>query len=101
LAHGIGVSKGCRNTKLHSVCNGHGGPLVLMLTPGNVHDCKVAETCLTAVPPTAHLVADKGYYTQKLREWLEERGAGPVIPPRSNRKANTNPDPGRDQVPAR
>ncbi len=58
----------------------------MMLTPGNAHDCKVAEACLTALPPTAHLVADKGYDSQKLREWLEDRGTEPVIPPRSNRK---------------
>lgn len=43
------------------------------------------ETCLTALPPTAHLVANKGYDSQKLREWLEDRGTDPVIPPRSNR----------------
>jgi transposase len=83
LAHGIGVTKGGGNTKLHAVCYGYGCPLVLMLTPGNVHDCKVAEACLTALPPTAHLVADKGYDSQKLREWLETGGADP---PRSNRK---------------
>ena len=86
MAHGIGITKGGRNTKLHAVCDGHGRPLVMMLTPGNVHDCKVAEACLTALPPTAHLVADKGYDSQKLREWLEDRGTEPVIPPRSNRK---------------
>lgn len=33
-----------------------------------------------------HLVADKGYDSQKLREWLEDRGTEPVIPPQSNRK---------------
>lgn len=83
MAHGIGGAKGGRNTKLRSVCDGHGRPLVLMLTPGNVHDGKVGEACLTALPPTAHLVADKGYDSQKLREWLKTRGADP---PRSNRK---------------
>lgn len=57
-----------------------------MLTPGNVHDGKVAEACLTPLPPTAHLVADKGYDSQKLRDWLQNRDTEPVIPPRSNRK---------------
>ena len=38
------------------------------------------------MPPSAHLVADKGYDSQALREWLEERGTDAVIPPRKNRK---------------
>lgn len=38
------------------------------------------------MPPSAELVADKGYDSQALREWLEARGTRPVIPPRKNRK---------------
>jgi hypothetical protein len=51
-----------------------------------VHDCKVAQRCIEAPPPSAKLVADKGHDSQALREWLEERGTEPVIPPRKNRK---------------
>lgn len=36
--------------------------------------------------PTRHLIADKGYDSAQLRQWLEARGTVPVIPPRSNRK---------------
>jgi transposase len=38
------------------------------------------------MPPSAELVADKGYDSQALREWLADRGTQPVIPPRKNRK---------------
>jgi transposase len=86
LAHGIGRTKGGRNTKLHAICDAKGRPIVLLLTPGNTHDCKVAKACIEAVAPSAELVADKGYDSQALREWLEARGTTPVIPPRSNRK---------------
>lgn len=86
LAHGIGRTKGERNTKLHAVCDEKGRPCVLLLTPGNVHDCKVAQLCIEAMPPSAELVADKGYDSQALREWLVERGTKAVIPPRKNRK---------------
>ncbi|SFU22890.1 Transposase [Mesorhizobium sp. YR577] len=86
MAHGIGRTKGGRNTKLHAVCDEKGRPCVLLLTPGNVHDCKVAQLCIGAMPPSAELVADKGYDSQALREWLVERGTEPVIPPRKNRK---------------
>lgn len=82
LAHGIGRTKGGRNTKLHAVCDEKGHPCALFLTPGNVHDCKVARLCIEAMPPSAKLVAPKGYDSQALREWLVERGTEPVIPPR-------------------
>lgn len=85
MAHGIGRTKGGRNTK-HAICDAKGRPHVLLLTPGNVHDCKVAKTCIGALRPSAELVADKGYDSQALREWFEGRGTQAVIPPRRNRK---------------
>ncbi len=36
--------------------------------------------------PSAELVADRGCDGRELCERLEERGTGPVIPPRKNRK---------------
>ena len=86
MAHGIGRTKGGRNTKLHAVCDARGRPHVLLLTPGNVHDCKVAKLSIEALPPSAERVANKGYDSQALREWLDERGTQAVIPPRKNRK---------------
>ena len=59
---------------------------MLLLTPGNVHDCKVAQRCIEATPPSTELVGDKGYDSKALREWLQARGTRPVIPPRNNRK---------------
>ena len=79
MAHGIGRTKGGRNTKLHAVCDAKGRPLVLLLTPGNVHDCKVAQRCIEAMPPAAELVADKGYDSKALRDWLAERGTSPEV----------------------
>jgi transposase len=46
----------------------------------------VAQHCIEALPPSAELVADKGYDSRALREWLEARGTTPVIPPRRYRK---------------
>ncbi len=67
-------------------------PCVLLPTPGNVHDCKVAQRCIEAMPPSAKIVADKGRDGRELRERLEERGTGPVIPPRKNRKIRYHDD---------
>ena len=44
------------------------------------------------MPPSAELVADKGYDSRALREWLETRGTTPVIPPRSYRKVQYSYD---------
>ncbi len=85
-ARGIGHTKGGRNTGLHAVCDHKGRPCVLLPTTGNVHDCKVAQRCIEAMPPSAERVADKGRDSRELHEWLEERGTGPVIPPRKTRK---------------
>jgi len=85
-------TKGGRTTKFHVVCDVKGRPLVLLLTPGNVHDCKVAQSCIEAMPPSAELVADKGYDSKALRDWLEERGTTAVITPRKNRKVQYDYD---------
>ena len=88
----IGHTKGGRNTKLHAVCDEKGRPCVLLLTSGTVHDCKVAQRCIEAMPPSTELVADKGYDSQALREWLDARGTEAVIPPRKTRKTQYNYD---------
>ncbi len=58
----------------------------LLLTPGNFHDMRVAKTCIAALPPSAELVADKGYDSDELRSWLATRGTVAVIPPKRHRK---------------
>ena len=90
---GLGsCTKGGRNTKLHAVCDEKGCPHILLLTPGNTHDAKVAIQTINAVPPSRYLVADKGYDSNALRSWLIERGTTPVIPARSNRKVQIEHD---------
>jgi transposase len=58
----------------------------LLLTPGNTSDHKAAHACLEAMPPSKYMIADKGYDSAALRQWLAARGTEPVIPPRANRK---------------
>ena len=57
-----------------------------MITPGNVHDMKVAKACIAAVPPSTELVGDKGYCSNELRAWLAGRGTQAVIPSKRNHK---------------
>ena len=44
------------------------------------------------MPPAAELVADKGYDSKALRDWLAERGTTAVIPPRKKRKVQYHYD---------
>ncbi len=39
------------------------------------------------MPPSQEVLADKGYDSKDLRDWLNERGTQAVIPSRSNRKS--------------
>ena len=72
--------------------DGHGRPLVLRLTAGNVNDIKVAKLCLGSVPPVKRVLGDKGYDSNELRQWLIDRQTIPVIPPRKNRKLRIDYD---------
>jgi transposase len=60
--------------------------LVLILTPGNTHDCVVAQPCVSLIPGVVELIADKGYDTDAFRLFLKDRGIKSVIPGKSNRK---------------
>lgn len=57
-----------------------------MLTAGQVSDYKAAKPCLETLSASRYVIADKGYDSAALRDWLAERGSQPVIPPRKNRK---------------
>ncbi|MBI4233173.1 MAG: IS5 family transposase [Chloroflexi bacterium] len=65
--------------------DGLGNPLQFQLTAGQAHDLTQAEALL---PPTliGYVIADKGYDADACVQVIQERGAVPVIPPRSNRK---------------
>jgi transposase len=87
----IGKTKGGWNTKLHAAVDGHGSPVALILTGGEVADVSKAEELLSDVDATM-AVLDKGYDSDPLRAWLVAHEMIPCIPPRSNR---TEPRPYR------
>ncbi len=62
-----------------------GNPLQFRLTAGQAHDITQAEALLLSAP-IEYVIADKGYDAETFVQVIRERGAVPVIPPRSNRK---------------
>ena len=62
-----------------------GNLLRFTLTGGHSHDITQAEE-LIADYVCEHVIADKAYDSQEFLQSIIDRGAVPVIPPRSNRK---------------
>jgi transposase len=97
--HGIGRSRGGLSTKVHLACDGHGRPLAVVLTGGNVNDCTMATAVIGKVrfprpgpgrPRTrpGRVIADKGYSSRAIRGYLRRRGIPATIPERSDQQAN-------------
>ena len=74
------------NSKLHTVCDGEGRPIILLLSEGQMSDHKGARLVLDALPPASHLIADRGYDSAWFRAELEARGIEPCIPSSRSRK---------------
>ena len=57
------------------------------MTPGQAHDATAYDDLMDEeAPDPMTLIADKGYDSDAIRDDLQERGAEPVIPTKSNRK---------------
>ncbi len=80
------------NSKLHVVCDGHGRPLILLLTEGQMSDYKGAALMLNVLPRAKELLGDKGYDADWYRKALTERGTTVCIPSKSNRKIQIEHD---------
>ena len=80
----IGLSKGGKTTKIHLVTDSCGNPISFKVTAGNIHDSAMAPSLIGGVISGGHLIADKGYDCEKLREQIQEKGIIPVIPRKKN-----------------
>lgn len=77
LAHGIGRTKGGRNTKLLAVCDAKGRPRP---SPDTAERSRLQgrATLHRSHAASRELVANKGYDNHSLRDWLDERGTKAV-----------------------
>jgi transposase len=74
------------STKIHLVADAQGQPVRFSLTGGQAHDAPQAIPLLTGVKAT-HVIADKGYDSDQILDFIQRQGAVAVIPPKLNRKA--------------
>ncbi|NGP46934.1 IS5 family transposase [Bacillaceae bacterium SIJ1] len=83
----IGVSRGGKTTKLHTVVDGLGNPLAFLLTGGQVFDSVPAIDLLQEFDLTgSHIIGDKAYGSEAFRKWVTSKQASYTIPPKANRK---------------
>jgi len=75
------------------VCDGHGRPLVMLLSEGQMSDYKGAALMLDALPRAGAMLGDRGYDADWFRQALTERGIAPCIPSKANRKVLIPHDP--------
>ncbi|EHM00469.1 transposase, IS4 family [Acetobacteraceae bacterium AT-5844] len=55
------------------------------LTAGQAHDGQIADTLLNHLGPRTILLVDNAYDADRIRELIQDQGAKPNIPPKSNR----------------
>ena len=87
----MGRSRGGLSTKIHMLADALGRPLRFVVSAGQVHDCTQADRLLEDIE-TAHVIADKGYDSERVLEKIKELGASAVIPPKFNRKVQREYD---------
>ena len=71
-------------TKLHMLCNRIGMPIKFTVTEGQSSDFTQAIPLLNGQNPD-YVIADRGYDSDKIVQYIHQLGAKAVIPPRSNR----------------
>ena len=76
----IGKSVGGNTTKIHMAVDACGFPIEFDLTGGEVHDCKAAPAFIDKRPASEHIIADKGYDSEDVREQICNKSSNPVIP---------------------
>ena len=82
----IGRSKGGNTTKIHMIVDSDGMPIKFCLSAGNVNDSTMATSIITDLTSTNNVIADKGYDSEALRDYISDLGAKPVIPRKVNSK---------------
>jgi len=81
----MGRSRGGLTTKIHTLVDANGNPIVLKLTGGHAHDGRSAADLLDSVGAGQILLADRGYDSDALRAAMAERGAWANIKPMPRR----------------
>ena len=83
----IGKSRGGLSTKIHLAVDSSGYPVHFEITAGQRNDFVMAECLIANSPECEYVIADKGYDSQSIRDFVAEQIGGKAVIPR--RKDNT------------
>jgi transposase len=86
----IGKCRGGNSIKIHLAVDSGGLPVEFKLSGGQVHDIVHAEELVTNSPASSYVIADKGYDSEKFRDFCQNEGATPVILRRKNSKRDND-----------
>ena len=79
------------NAKIHLAVDSFGMPVRILITEGTRADCKEAINLIRGIKATA-LLADRGYDTKEIIDYVKGHGMEVVIPPKCNRKEQRDYD---------
>lgn len=82
----IGKSVGGNSTKIHLAVDSGGLPVYFELSGGQVHDVVHAKSVISHAPQSSVITADKGYDSDAVREYIEQRKGQANIPRKGNSK---------------
>jgi transposase len=94
LNRAIGASRGGPTTKIHTLADGLGNPVRMILTGGQVHDSQPVGALLLGASPE-YVVADKAYDARWIRDLVSANQGCPVIP---QRRGAISPNPQYDRA---
>ena len=99
--HALGRSRGGFGSKFHILVDGNGTPLEVEVSAGQVHDTQEFEPLLKKVQvrqkcgrPKSRpkrLAGDKGYSSERIRQYLKDRDIEAIIPHKDNEAARHDP----------
>ncbi|MFR9101523.1 MAG: IS5 family transposase [Coprococcus phoceensis] len=83
----IGHSRGGASSKIHVAVDAYGYPVYLMLSEGQRNDINFAIPLLEHMDiEKSSVLADRGYDSQNLIDYIYEKGAEPTIPSKKGAK---------------
>ena len=89
----IGHSRGGASTKIHAVVDAYSYPVYFMISEGQRNDINYALPLLEHVNTTgSNVLADQGYDSNKLLDYVYDHGGEPTIPSRKGAKFDRHCD---------
>lgn len=83
----VWIARGGASTKIHAIVDSYGNPVRLMISEGQRNDITCAIPLLEQIDiEGSHVLADRGYDSSHLIDYIYDHGSEPTIPSRKGAK---------------